>query len=59
MHLKNDSFWGDRCKTVRPVLSDRCLSCPVLSVTLVYSGQTVQDETWRAGRPRHWPHRVR
>jgi len=30
------------CKTVRPVLLDRCLSvCPVLSVTLVYCGQTV------------------
>jgi len=28
------------CKTVRPVLSDRCLSC-VLSVTLVYCGQMV------------------
>ena len=29
----------DRCKTVRPMLSDRCLS--VLSVTLVYCDQTV------------------
>jgi len=27
------------CKTVRPMLSDRCLPC--LSVTLVYCGQTV------------------
>jgi len=26
---------------VHPMLSDRCLSCPVLSVTLVYCGQTV------------------
>jgi len=35
-------FLGHRfavCKTVRPMLSDRCLSC--LSVTLVYCGQTV------------------
>jgi len=32
-------FWTTVCKTVRPVLSDRCLS--VLSVTLVYCGQTV------------------
>jgi len=32
-------FWATVCKTVRPVLSDRCLSC--LSVTLVYCGQTV------------------
>ena len=30
------------CKTVRPKLSDRCLSClSVMSVTLVYCGQTV------------------
>jgi len=38
-------FWATVCKTVRHVLSDRCLSvCPVLSVclsvTLVYCGQT-------------------
>jgi len=35
-------FWATICKTVCPVLSDRCpvcLSC--LSVTLVYCGQTV------------------
>jgi len=45
------AFWVTVCKTVRPVLSDRCLSvcpvCPVLSVqsvmsvTLMYCGQTV------------------
>jgi len=42
-------FWATVCKTVRPMLSDRCLSClpclsvclSVLSVTLVYCGQTV------------------
>jgi len=37
--------WTTVCKTVRPMLSDRCLSCPVmsdLSVTLVYCGQTVR-----------------
>jgi len=46
-------FWATVCKTVRPMLSERCLSvcpvclsvclsCPVcLSVTLVYCGQTV------------------
>jgi len=37
-------FWATVCKTVRPTLSDRCLSVrlrPVcLSVTLVYCGQT-------------------
>jgi len=33
---------GDSCKTVRPMLSDRCPVCPsVLAVTLVYCGQTV------------------
>jgi len=44
-----NNFWATVCKTVRPMLSDRCLSlclsvCPVLSVlsvTLVYCGQTV------------------
>jgi len=38
-------FWATVCKTVRPILSDRCLSyavLSVLSVTLVYSGQTVE-----------------
>jgi len=36
-------FWATVCKTVRPMLSDRCLSvCPVcLSVTFVHCGQTV------------------
>jgi len=31
--------WATVCKTVRPMLSDRCLS--VLSVTFVHCGQTV------------------
>jgi len=26
------AFWATVCKTVRPMLSDRCMSCPVLSV---------------------------
>jgi len=35
-------FWATVCKTVRPMLSDRCLSVlSVLYVTLVYCGQTV------------------
>ena len=40
-------FWATVCKTIHPMLSDRCLSClsvlscPVLSVTLVYCGQMV------------------
>jgi len=33
------TFWATVCKTVRPMRLDRCLS--VLSVTLVYCGQTV------------------
>ena len=32
-------FWTTVCNMVRPIQSDRCLSC--LSVTLVYCGQTV------------------
>ena len=47
------SFWATVCKTVRPMLSDRCLSvlsCPVLSVcdvgVLWPNGLTHQDETW-------------
>jgi len=34
------SFWATVCKTVRIMLSDRCLS--VLSVTLMYCGQTAR-----------------
>ena len=34
-------FWATVRKTVRPILSDRCPVSPVLSVTLVYCGQTV------------------
>jgi len=68
-HSENNAFWTTVCKTVRPMLSDRCPVCPVcLSVTLVYYcvlpwpngwSWTDQDETWHAGRPRPWPHCVR
>jgi len=34
------SFWATVCKTVRPMLSDRCPVCPVCNV--VYCGQTVE-----------------
>jgi len=59
-----DSFWATVCKTVRPMLSDRCPVClSVLSVcnvgALWPNGWTHEDETWRAGRPRPWPHCVR
>ena len=58
------SFWATVCETVRPMVSDRCLSvCPVLSVSNVGvlwpNGLTDQDEPWHAGRPRPWPHCVR
>ena len=54
-------FGATVCKTVRPILSDRCLS--VLSVcnvgVLWPNGWMDRDETWRVGRPRPWPHWVR
>jgi len=65
---KCSSFWATVCKTVRPMLSDRCLSvclsvCLVLSVcdvgVLWQNGWTDQDETRHAGMPRPWPHCVR
>jgi len=52
-------FWATVCKTVHPMLSDRCpvLSCPVCDI--VVNGWTDQDETWYAGRPWPQPHCVR
>ena len=55
------------CKTVRPMLSDLCpvclsvcLSCPVCNVGTLWPNSWMdQDETWRAGRPRPWPHCIR
>jgi len=58
------SFWVTICKTVRPILSDRCLSV-CLSVTLVYCGQTFGwikmklGSSHRGTPPRPWPHCVR
>jgi len=42
--LVDANFWAIVCKTVRPMLSVRCMPvCPgCLSVTLVYCGQTVR-----------------
>jgi len=39
----SSGFWATVCKTVRHMLSDRCLSVlsVCLSVTLLYCGQTV------------------
>jgi len=46
-------FWATVCKTVRPVLSDRCLSCPVCDVGALWpNGWMDQDETWHGGRHR-------
>jgi len=55
------SFWATVSKTVRPMLSDRCLSCLSVCNAGVSrpNGWTDQDETWRAGRPRPRPHCVR
>jgi len=54
-------YWATVCKTVRPMLSGRCLSClSVCDVRALWpNGWTDQDETWHAGRPRPWPHCVR
>ena len=60
-------FWATVCKTVRPMLSDRCLFCvpclsicPVCDVGVLWpNGWMDQDETWQGGRPRPWSHCVR
>jgi len=63
-------FWATVCKTVRTMLSDRCLSvclyclsvlsCPVCDVGVLWpNGSMAQDETSHAGRRRPWPHCVR
>jgi len=59
--IEHVSYWATVCKTVRHMLSDRCLSvCPVCDVRAQCpNGCTDQDETWHAGRPRPWPHCVR
>jgi len=40
-------FWATVCKTVRPMLLVRCLSC--LSVTFVHCGQTVRRIKMKVG----------
>ena len=50
-------LWATVCKTVRSMLSDRF---PVCDVGVLWpNGLTDQDESWRAGRSRSWPHCVR
>ena len=61
------AFRATVCKTVRPVLSDRCLSvlsclsvCPVCNVGVLSPNAWMdQDVTWHPGTPRSWPHCVR
>jgi len=46
-------FWATVCKTVRPMLSDRCPVCPVLpvlSVTFVHCGQTAGRIKMKLGK---------
>jgi len=61
-------FLATVCKTVRPMLSDRCLSCPVLSclvcnvrciVAKRLDGLGCHLGTWYGGGPRPRPHCVR
>ena len=58
-------FWATVCKTLRPVLSDHCLSVclsvlPVCDVSVLWpNGWMDQNETWHGGRPRPQPHCVR
>jgi len=68
VHASFCSIWATVCKTVRPMLSDRCLSClSCLSVCMSVcdvralwpNGWTDQDETRHAGRPWRCPHCVR
>ena len=63
VYLRRRNCWATVCKTVRPVLSDgclSCLSCSVLSQFVLWpNGWMDEDETWHAGRPRPCPHCVR
>jgi len=47
-------FWLTVCKTIRPMLSDHCLS--VCDVGVLWpNGWMNQDKTWHGGRPRPRP----
>jgi len=53
-------FWATVCKTVRPMLSDRCAVLSVCDVGALWPNRWMdQGETWHAYRPRPWPHRIR
>jgi len=51
--LLKSAFWATVCKTVHPVLVDRCLSvCPVYDVGVLWpNGWMDQHATWYGGRP--------
>jgi len=55
------AFGATVCKTVRPMLSDRCLSVlTVCDVGVLWpNGWMDQDATWYGSRPRPRPHYVR
>ena len=51
-------FLSTVCKTVCPVY--RSVVCPICNVGVLRpNGCMDQDDTWRGGRPRRWPHCVR
>ena len=61
---RHRGFWATNCKTVCPMLSDRCLSrlsvCPACDVGVLWSkGCMGKDETLHAVSPWPWPHCVR
>jgi len=59
-HAQETAFWATVCKTVRPMLLDRCLSVLSVKVGVLWpNGWTDQDETGHGGRPRPRPHCVR
>ena len=51
--------WATVCKTVRPMLSDRCQSVCLYVGILWPNGCIDQDVTWYGGRLRRRPHCVR
>jgi len=53
-------YWASVCKTVRPMLSDRCPVCSICNVGVLWpNGWMDQNETWHRGRPRPRPHCAR
>ena len=63
VHVYNNAVvkchWATVCKTVRPMLSDRCQSVCLYVGILWPNGCIDQDVTWYGGRLRRRPHCVR